>query len=123
MSLTPEQRERIQRWVAALRSGEYQQGRFFLKSLDRFCCLGVACDIYAKENPDGKWLHSDFKAGDKELGVTSPPTTVCKWFGLPEGPITAGGTGLITLNDHRNQSFSVIADLIEKEYLTNANNN
>lgn len=34
------------RWVAALRSGEYQQGMEWLKDYKgHFCCLGVACDL------------------------------------------------------------------------------
>lgn len=35
-----------QHWVAALRSGEYEQGRDCLRENNTFCCLGVACDIY-----------------------------------------------------------------------------
>lgn len=34
------------KWTAALRSGEFRQGRNALKSDDgRFCCLGVLCQI------------------------------------------------------------------------------
>lgn len=33
-------------WIAALRSGDYKQGKSFLKNDDgTFCCLGVLCDI------------------------------------------------------------------------------
>lgn len=33
-------------WVAALRSGLYEQGQQVLKTQDgKFCCLGVACDL------------------------------------------------------------------------------
>lgn len=32
-----------QKWVAALRSGEYKQGIGFLKTEQGYCCLGVAC--------------------------------------------------------------------------------
>jgi hypothetical protein len=43
------------RWIHALISGKYLQGRNSLKTYDpksrrsRFCCLGVLCDLYAKE--------------------------------------------------------------------------
>lgn len=38
--------ELAQKWLAALRSGEYTQGRDRLRTLNsEFCCLGVACDI------------------------------------------------------------------------------
>lgn len=33
-------------WVTALRSGEYRQGKGFLRnSDDEYCCLGVLCDL------------------------------------------------------------------------------
>jgi hypothetical protein len=41
--MKPEIRDR---WTAALRSGEYEQGRRRLRTNgDRFCCLGVLCDV------------------------------------------------------------------------------
>jgi hypothetical protein len=40
-----------QKWIAALRSGEYKQGKGVLRTTeDRFCCLGVLCNLIA---PDG----------------------------------------------------------------------
>ena len=39
--------ENAKKWVAALRSGEYKQGQYNLRSdQDHFYCLGVACDLY-----------------------------------------------------------------------------
>jgi len=35
----------IKEWIEALRSGEYQQGKYSLKiNEDIYCCLGVLCD-------------------------------------------------------------------------------
>lgn len=34
-----------QKWIEALRSGKYQQGRNWLNADDKFCCLGVLIDI------------------------------------------------------------------------------
>lgn len=34
-----------EKWVAALRSGEYKQGTGYLKNGNCYCCLGVACVI------------------------------------------------------------------------------
>lgn len=47
MELKPVTREQ---WVAALRSGEYKQGRGALRIRNsddswNFCCLGVACEL------------------------------------------------------------------------------
>ena len=39
-----------QKWVNALRSGEYEQGSEKLYSGRGYCCLGVLCDLYSKEN-------------------------------------------------------------------------
>jgi hypothetical protein len=90
-----------QKWVAALRSGEYKQGReeLFNKRKGCYCCLGVA---------------------GKLLGIEESYLLVegC----LPDDPIVppaiAGYNGaayeLIHLNDGLEKSFSEIADYIEK---------
>lgn len=45
--MTPELKKR---WVDALRSGMYEQGQKTLRSpSNRFCCLGVLCDVVAPE--------------------------------------------------------------------------
>jgi len=42
----------VKKWVEALRSGEYEQGKGILCMDDeisgdwKYCCLGVACDIF-----------------------------------------------------------------------------
>lgn len=42
-------KEVADKWVAALRSGKYQQTQGYLRDSDGFCCLGVLCDIFAKD--------------------------------------------------------------------------
>lgn len=32
-------------WIAALRSGDYQQGFVHLERDNKFCCLGVLCSV------------------------------------------------------------------------------
>lgn len=40
----------MQKWINALRSGEYAQGRTHLQDGgNTFCCLGVACKIFIPE--------------------------------------------------------------------------
>lgn len=34
-----------QEWVRRLRSGEYAQGQRYLRINDKYCCLGVLCDM------------------------------------------------------------------------------
>lgn len=52
--------EFAQRWVAALRSGRYKQGRSRLrKKDDTFCCLGVACDLLIQDGLLPPWEEGD----------------------------------------------------------------
>jgi hypothetical protein len=44
--MTPELKAK---WLAALRSGKYQQGEGALNKDGKFCCLGVLCDVAGYE--------------------------------------------------------------------------
>lgn len=44
------------KWIAALTSGEYTQGKDYLNRNGKFCCLGVLCDLYRKETGMGEWI-------------------------------------------------------------------
>jgi hypothetical protein len=109
------------KWIAALRSGEYQQARATLRSswkADRFCCLGVLCDLAAKEGL-GKWDGGVFVAERGDSSATSLPYTVQEWAGFPvankeSNDPRVAGFYLTTLNDAHRKSFAEIADLIEK---------
>ena len=120
--------ENISKWTAALRSGDYRQGRGSLRRDDGFCCLGVACDIYLKETGRGSWRmnYSDdsgigytFRIDGVEERITLP-TAVFDWLGIEnieENPkITAHYHDKldtwINMNDH-NSSFEEIANHIE----------
>lgn len=102
------------RWTWALRSGEYRQGTRFLHRKDgTMCCLGVLCDLYAKENSE-KW--EDNETVYDLLGKTKAlPIEVQQWAGLNNGnPRVTSHNSLTELNDD-GASFEVIADIIEKE--------
>lgn len=48
-------KEIADKWVAALRSGKYQQGKNVLSANENsFCCLGVLCDV-VKDQVIGHW--------------------------------------------------------------------
>jgi hypothetical protein len=40
------------KWVSALRSGDYEQGRGFLHDGGRFCCLGVLVEVAGESADD-----------------------------------------------------------------------
>jgi hypothetical protein len=107
-----------QRWVDALRSGEYEQGKECLhdSSDNTFCCLGVLTDLYIKEHgqqwhkPDGA-THLTF---EDEGGVL--PSSVRTWAGLVFGSCSpyVSGRDLASHNDN-GMSFDELAQLIENE--------
>lgn len=101
------------KWVKALRSGEYKQGRFNLKTEKGYCCLGVLCEIsklskFRKVRNDTKFSYFNV------AGLL--PSKVKNWAGMRS--ISGKGykrLSLSRLND-AGTSFDKIANLIEKEY-------
>jgi hypothetical protein len=120
-------KEIADRWVAALRSGEYEQGRGQLREGKSFCCLGVLCDIYQKEQGKGHWQDLQenglYEFADDEIGLDWSevlPDHVMEWAGM----CTTAGTfamgeefnTLVELNDDDGSSFPQIADTIEQKW-------
>lgn len=107
----------MERWVNALRSGEYTQGKDRLKTIDNtFCCLGVLCDLYSKETGDA-WDFSN-RDGPIYYGcITSLPEEVRVWAGMRTGNglLESDKPSLVILND-KGWTFSDIANIIEDEY-------
>lgn len=68
-----------ERWIAALRSGEYKQGYQQLRTENGYCCLGVLCELHAKET-NTPWVHNTYLGHPGTL-----PNEVCKWANLSEG--------------------------------------
>ena len=109
-----------EKWVATLRSGEYNQGtRALRNNSNQFCCLGVLCDLYDKEQNFNSWQlvpdnHYEF-GEEPEL----PPFRVwSSWAGMAEQnpviqfPDTDSPQSLAELND-QGYTFEEIANLIE----------
>ena len=73
--------EVMQKWVKALRSGDYEQidGRLRSYGPDKcgkysYCCLGVLCDLHRQEfNADGSDYH--YTWGEAVKTSASKPTT------------------------------------------------
>lgn len=103
------------KWIAALRSGEYAQGKDCLltstEKVDKFCCLGVLCDLHARETGGGweinMWGDAYYFGENRVL-----PPCVYIWAGVDEDPIIKGRR----LSSHNDDgaSFKRIANLIDK---------
>ena len=79
-------------WTKALRSGKYKQGKYTLRNHDNsFCCLGVLCDLYNKEQKKKKKKTLNVvKINDKVEGkcykygcsTSYLPAIVREWAGM-----------------------------------------
>lgn len=138
-------RDIAQRWVDALRSGDYEQGkeRLARKGEDgktKFCCLGVLCEIALAdgivERKSYDIERSDYYyravGNPNDESCTSLPHDVREWAGLGW---RSGADPLITsevytdddsdehpasfveLNDSAGYTFAQIADIIERDHL------
>jgi hypothetical protein len=103
-------KEIAKKWVDALRSGDYVAARKQLRAGDRFCCLGVLCDVYAQENA-ASW------DGEKFFGeIFYAPETVTDWVGLGvEMQRERGTQGFYAEMQDGGKSFAEIAAQIEKD--------
>ena len=90
------------KWVSALRSGRFKQGKRYLRNGDKYCCLGVLCSLVRPdETPD------------------SPVGTWGGYQGLPGTDVPIGlkpyvARALATMNDE-GASFEEIANCIEDQ--------
>lgn len=123
-------KQNIAKWVAALRSGEYDQvtGALHKTPADRpvdsptgYCCLGVACEI----SELGEWTeYGSYRTpGKVVLTGTVLPDDVVAWLGVdmvdPVIGYNENGHAIqaTEANDSYEWSFDKIADAIEQTYL------
>lgn len=106
-------------WIAALRSDSYEQGKRQLRDGDKYCCLGVGCEVYREVTGKGYWNGSGSFVPHRTAGPSwaALPDVVRDWYGLPRRDPVAGPIGnrasLSMYNDHKGYSFEQIADLID----------
>lgn len=72
------------RWIKALLSGKYKQGREVLKTGDgKYCCLGVLCELYAATRNGTRKRKIGFNKDNSFMGKYDlPPDEVVDWAGL-----------------------------------------
>jgi hypothetical protein len=140
-SIKAQRREKL---IAALRSGEYKQTQLALRKGGAFCCLGVACELYRKEESAGYWDEDNWFVLDVEWGPSLQseelPETVADWYGfsttdgrwlgnflrLPRKDVLTTSDdplgmvmSLMAANDS-GYTFAEIADIIEAMHLDKA---
>lgn len=108
-------------WTAALRSGQYVQGRSHFKhpARDEYCCLGVLCAVagapfrvpYGETHPGVEHDNWEFVKGQLRVGVDYPE---CMEH---QGCRVSAHTKLWWMNDLDKKSFSEIADWIDENII------
>lgn len=94
-------KELKEKWIAALRGGDYRQGHRFLYKDGAYCCLGVLHELATGETPPTSW---------------SSKPQVLRFIDEPIEQHLGGScahTALVAMNDN-GKSFAEIADWIEK---------
>ena len=107
------------KWLAALRSGKYKQGRGALRSKNNeYCCLGVLCDIHSRDN-NIEW--NDNKLDDLKsyleyrLGL---PPKVCQWAEIDEigEYLSKKKPRSLAQQNDLGKTFKQIANIIQKKF-------
>lgn len=98
-----------ERWIEALTSGKYRQGRFRLRRDDSqsgkaYCCLGVLCDLLDPSGWDDAGLR-DYHRGNAAVPAKSVLDEAGN--GFDAGAIDI----LVSMNDNR-EPFAAIAQWI-----------
>lgn len=117
-----EQKKNRAKLVAALRSGEYKQGKGRLYDGQRYCPLGIACDLFSKEVGGRFFVDGNdyfFRYGSLYERNYLLDAVAC-YFGFASHTgrfisVNHGITSLALLNDDYDKSFLEIADIIESE--------
>ena len=124
-----------EQWLAALRSGEYEQNRGQLRGKTKFCVLGVLADLHSKtgyskwKERETDWVYEDPDGTAEEYFLTP---AVLKWSKLKETSPKVSfngveGVSIVNLNDGDvydskykaevpAMSFTELADLIERQF-------
>lgn len=91
-------KELKQKWIDALRGGEYEQGYGALKDKDKYCCLGVLCQVGGIKLNSGVGLNPEGHNFLNKLGIIK--------------------STFYSLNDNKEFNFNQIADWIEENVTT-----
>jgi len=116
-------KKQIQKWVLALRSGEYSQTKGTLQDEQGYCCLGVACDIFIPKGLKTVYPTTGLMIGVLPYAQSAAPKWLSQIERILETCIPAlNDYGNITIDkkpheQHEPFTFDEIADLLEYEYI------
>lgn len=108
--------KQFKKWINALRSGKYKQGKGLLQKEKNYCCLGVACKVLI---PKDELLvdFSGFIRGSLPYQQRNAP----EWLkDINDDFKEKAYRTLTSLNDKHDHSFDEIADLLEIVYIHKA---
>lgn len=135
--------ENMDKFLAALRSGEFKQAKYALQIKGvGFCCMGVMSELAFEDGAVSK-KETEFEVTYGGVG-NLPTAETLDWLGIPEknrfkvnplinsyniklfhsGITPTSSSGYITpseINDSMGMSFGKIADLFEHEFLRKEN--
>ena len=105
------------RWAAALRSGDYEQGNGKLRDGNKWCCLGVLGDLLVRDglvDGDDCWEAGELQERGELPNTTSIPRAYFPRLRWPNDPTTTWPQDiLISMNDEGGRTFAEIADAVE----------
>lgn len=106
-----------EKWVEALRSGDYKQGKSQLAFNDKYCCLGVLCELAFQEGIVEKTKTDESNSTYYDNDWAYLPKKVMAWSGIRNNSgAPLSGTALSVLNDEENYTFDQIADVIDLKW-------
>ncbi len=126
-------KKQFEKWIHALRSGEYKQDTSCLEGGLGFCCLGVACKVLIPEKK--QTLRASYIEGKSYLAGSMPEdqASAPAWLKkidknfsevMRKNPFTLNDSiqtsYLTALNDRYRLSFDEIADVLELMVIHNA---
>lgn len=120
--LTEQQKANVTKWVTALRSDDFKQGKAYLQKDGAYCCLGVAAEVMgvsSTTNPDEEVGHNynfpNLDDNDYNEFQFSPPY---QWFMDMFGSVDPASDmdSLTIANDECKVNFFSIADWIESKF-------
>lgn len=101
-------------WLKALESGDYKQGRIYLNRDNKYCCLGVGCDLFLKHTVqiDGDYMGNNTQYERCDCTAPRSLIEILKLRDKFGSPKNHSFRPLVTLNDKLKKNFAEIAKII-----------